>query len=291
MDKNDLVKVITERVMQQVGAGSSSQQGSSSQLGGSCSTEKWNGVGTVADMLKAGASRVSTGASLGSCPDPKLASLIDHTLLKPEATEDEINTLCAEAADSCFMSVCVNPSWVATARKNLRNTSVKVCTVIGFPLGATPTRVKELEARIAIADGAEEVDMVINIGYLKSKKYKEVENDIRGVVRAARGDIITKVIFETALLTKEEIVIAAELSAKAGADFVKTSTGFAKGGATAENIRLMRETVGKDMGVKASGAIRDHETAMTMINAGASRIGASASVAIVGCKNPGGGSY
>ena len=179
------------------------------------------------------------------------------------------------------MSVCVNPTWVRLAARELRGSGVKVCTVIGFPLGATPPRVKELETRVAIDDGAGEVDMVLNIGALKSGDLKLVEQDVRAVVRAARGPVITKVILETCLLSPEEIATASAICARAGADFVKTSTGFNKGGATVEAVRIMRETVGKEMGVKASGGIRDHETAVKMIGAGASRIGASASVAIV----------
>ncbi|MCB1199328.1 MAG: deoxyribose-phosphate aldolase [Leptospiraceae bacterium] len=217
--------------------------------------------------------------------------MIDHTLLKAEATEEDVRKLCAEAAKNCFMSVCVNPAYVALSAKLLRGTGVKVCTVVGFPLGATPTRVKELETRIAIDEGADEIDMVINIGAMKSGNYKLVESDIRGVVRATRGNVISKVILETCYLTKEEIRKASELSKAAGANFVKTSTGFGPGGAKAEDIRIMREVVGDTMGVKASGGVRDHETALNLIMAGASRIGASASVAIVECTSAGSGKY
>ncbi|RME91488.1 MAG: deoxyribose-phosphate aldolase [Candidatus Hydrogenedentota bacterium] len=292
MDKQTLIDTITKQVMARLNQPGSHSQGVKTS---SCNCEchgNWDGVGNIADMLEAGAGRVSTIAPLGSCPDPALARFIDHTLLKPEATQADIEKLCQEAAENCFMSVCVNPYWVRTASKLLRGTGVKVCTVVGFPLGATPSRVKELETRIAIDDGAREIDMVINIGALKSGLYKEVENDIRAVVRATRGTVLSKVILETCLLTKEEIVTACKLSEKAGANFVKTSTGFSKGGAKIEDIRLMRQTVGDAMGVKASGGIRDHETALNMLMAGASRIGASASVAIVSCAQPaGGGKY
>lgn len=294
MDKNQLIQMVTEQVMQRVGGGASSAgHDHSGPCCSQCGTtlDTWNGVGSIADIMKAGASRVSTIPPFGTCPDPGLARYIDHTLLKPEATRSDLENLCQEAAENCFMSVCVNPTWVSTAAKLLRGTGVKVCTVIGFPLGATPTRVKELETRIAIEDGAEEVDMVINIGALKSGDSRLVENDIRGVVRATRGTVISKVILETCLLSKDEIKTACELSQKAGANFVKTSTGFSKGGATADDIRLMRQTVGAEMGVKASGGVRDHDTALTMLHAGASRIGASASVAIVSCEDAGGGKY
>ncbi len=301
MDKEQLVQMITSQVMKKISSDSAlscpcpskasgSCSGTSCSTGGGCSggscPPAWDGVGTVGDMLQAGASRVSSFPPLGSCPDPGLARLIDHTLLKPEATESEIRSLCSEAAQHCFMSVCVNPAWVPLAAKLLRNTGVKVCTVVGFPLGATFSRVKELETRVAIDEGADEIDMVINVGALKSGNLKLVENDIYSVVRAARGDIITKVILEVCLLTDQEIVDACKLCEKAGAHFVKTSTGFAKGGATTKTVALMRKTVGSDMGVKASGGVRDHETAMNMIGAGASRIGASASVEIISCGKP-----
>lgn len=210
----------------------------------------------------------------------EIASMIDHTLLKPEATEEEIKKLCLEAKEYGFASVCVNPSNVKFAYDILKDTKVKVCTVIGFPLGANTSTLKAFEAREAIENGATEVDMVINVGKLKAKDYEFVKNDIKAVVDAAKGKALTKVILETCLLTDEEKVTACKLSKEAGADFVKTSTGFSKGGATAEDIKLMRETVGEKMGVKASGGVRTHEDAVKMINAGASRIGASASIAI-----------
>ncbi|RLL46902.1 deoxyribose-phosphate aldolase [Oceanobacillus piezotolerans] len=210
-----------------------------------------------------------------------LANKIDHTLLKPEATKEQIEKLCAEAKEYNFYSVCVNPLWVESAASMLKDTEVDVCTVIGFPLGANTTEVKIAETKDAIAKGATEVDMVIPVGKLKSGQDEEVEADIRGVVESAKGKALVKVIIETSLLTDEEKVKACKLAVQAGADYVKTSTGFSTGGATVEDIRLMRETVGPDIGVKASGGVRDFETANEMIEAGASRIGASSSVAIV----------
>jgi deoxyribose-phosphate aldolase len=209
-----------------------------------------------------------------------IARMIDHTILKPEATEAEIMQLCKEAVEYNFASVCVNPSMVAKAASILESTPVKVCTVIGFPLGATTTEVKAFETEDTIKKGATEVDMVINVGKLKEGDLAYLKNDIQAVVNAAKGKALTKVIIETCLLTDEEKVIACQLSKEAGADFVKTSTGFSKGGATAHDIKLMRETVGPDMGVKASGGVRSREDALVMIENGATRIGASASIAI-----------
>ncbi|MEW8968246.1 deoxyribose-phosphate aldolase [Exiguobacterium alkaliphilum] len=211
----------------------------------------------------------------------ELARYIDHTALKAETTKDQITKLCEEALEYKFASVCVNPTWVKYAAEQLKSDDdVKVCTVIGFPLGANTPEVKAFETKDAIANGADEVDMVINIAALKDGDLELVERDIRAVVEAANGTLV-KVIFETCMLTKEEIKTAAELSVKAGADFVKTSTGFSTGGATVEDIRLMRETVGPDVGVKASGGVRDFEGAKAMIDAGATRIGASAGITIV----------
>uniref|UniRef100_UPI00403F08D9 deoxyribose-phosphate aldolase n=1 Tax=Candidatus Enterococcus willemsii TaxID=1857215 RepID=UPI00403F08D9 len=206
---------------------------------------------------------------------------IDHTLLKPEATKEAVLAIIKEAKQYEFASVCVNPYWVALASKELAETSVAVCTVIGFPLGANTTAVKAFETEDAIQNGASEIDMVINIGALKSGDEAFVLQDIQKVVEVAKGRALVKVILETCLLTEEEIIRASKLAVQAGADFVKTSTGFSTGGATVKDIELMRNTVGPDIGVKASGGVRTAEDAQSMIQAGASRIGASSSVAIV----------
>lgn len=210
----------------------------------------------------------------------QLAKMIDHTILKPEADKASIEKICKEALEYNFASVCINPTNVELAAKLLKGSEVKVCTVIGFPLGANTMEVKAFETKDAIAKGADEVDMVINIGRLKDKDYEYVEKDIKAVVDAADKKAVTKVIIETCLLTEEEKVKACELAKKAGADFVKTSTGFSTGGATPEDIKLMRETVGPDMGVKASGGVRSIEDAEAVIKNGATRIGASASIDI-----------
>lgn len=232
----------------------------------------------VRGVLSAGAERV--GNTLGGKVDHDLAAMIDHTLLKADATRDEVLALCSEARQYRFASVCINPGWVRTAADALRGSGVKVCTVVGFPLGATTTITKVMETRDSIAAGADEIDMVINIGALKNRQDDWVENDMAEVVRNAGGKIV-KTIFETALLSDEEVVRASIMAKRAGADFVKTSTGFGPGGATSHHVALMRKTVGPSMGVKASGGIRDLETAREMIQAGATRIGASASVKIV----------
>ncbi|MGM0104267.1 deoxyribose-phosphate aldolase [Enterococcus sp. AZ197] len=211
----------------------------------------------------------------------ELNRMIDHTILKPEATEAAVQKIIDEAKEYNFFSVCINPCWVAFASEQLADTDVAVCTVIGFPLGANTPEVKAYEAADAIKNGANEVDMVINIGALKSQQYDYVRQDIQGVVDAAKGKALVKVIIETALLADEEKVKACELAKEAGADFVKTSTGFSTGGAKVADIRLMRETVGPDMGVKASGGVHNAEEALAMIEAGATRIGASTGVAIV----------
>lgn len=210
-----------------------------------------------------------------------IAKLIDHTLLAPDAREEDILRICEEAKKYQFASACVHPTWVQLAHTYLSQTDVKVCTVIGFPLGATTTEVKAFEAQTAIENGASEIDMVINIGALKSKQIEYVEKDIAAVCIVAKGKAIVKVIIETALLTNEEKKLACELAKKAGADFVKTSTGFAKGGATVEDVTLMRETVGDELGVKASGGIRSYHDVVKMVEAGASRIGASSGIAIM----------
>jgi deoxyribose-phosphate aldolase len=211
-----------------------------------------------------------------------IAGYIDHTMLKPEATTGDISHLCDEARLYNFASVCVNPSFVELCRKLLQGTEVKVCTVIGFPLGATSTYVKKCEAVRSITDGAREIDMVMHIGMLKSNEYKYVETDIAAVAQATHHmNVILKVILETTLLTEEEKIKACELCKDAGADFVKTSTGFSMGGATVDDIRLMRKVVGPEMGVKASGGIRTRRDAEAMILAGATRIGTSSGVQIV----------
>ena len=209
-----------------------------------------------------------------------IAKYIDHTVLAANATQDKIEKLCAEAKEWKFASVCVNTCWTKFYAEKLKGTGVNVCVVVGFPLGAMCTKAKAYEAKCAVEDGATEVDMVINIGWLKDHKDDLVENDIREVKKAC-GDKHLKVIIEACLLTEEEKVRACRLSVKAGADFVKTSTGFSTGGATAEDVALMRKTVGPDMGVKAAGGIRTFEDAKKMIEAGANRLGCSAGIAIV----------
>ena len=210
-----------------------------------------------------------------------VASLIDHTLLKPEATASDIRKLCAEARQHKFAAVCVNAYWVSLAVSELKGTAVKVCTVVGFPLGATTTASKVTEAAEAIRNGATEIDMVVNVGELRAGNLEAVEADIRAVVETSHAaKAIVKVIIETALLTKEQKVAACAAAKVAGADFVKTSTGFSTAGATAEDVALMRQTVGEEMGVKASGGMRTLEDFRKMVAAGATRVGASASVAI-----------
>ncbi|MBO4110916.1 deoxyribose-phosphate aldolase [Streptococcus suis] len=210
----------------------------------------------------------------------KLNKYIDHTILKPETTQEQVEKILAEAKEYDFASVCVNPTWVALAAESLKDSDVKVCTVIGFPLGANTPAVKAFETKDAISNGADEIDMVINIGALKTGNYDLVLEDIKAVV-AASGDKLVKVIIEACLLTDDEKVKACQLSQEAGADYVKTSTGFSTGGATVADVVLMRKTVGPDMGVKASGGARSYEDAIAFIEAGASRIGASSGVAIM----------
>lgn len=210
----------------------------------------------------------------------KIASYIDHTILKANATKAAVIKICNEAKQYKFASVCVNSYWVSTVSKELRDSKVNTCTVVGFPLGAMSTKAKAYEAKQAIEDGATEIDMVINIGELKEKNYKVVENDIREVKKAC-GTNLLKVIIETCLLTDEEKVTACELAVKAGADYVKTSTGFSTGGATIADVKLMRNTVGQKLGVKASGGIHSYQEALAMVKSGASRIGASAGIKIV----------
>lgn len=254
MADKDLIEQITREVIAKLNAG---------------------GVGR-----SAGAGQGTAGGSQILLPS-ELAKYIDHTLLKPEATEEEIVKLCDEAAKHKFYSVCVNTGWTAFCAKRLRGTGVKVCTVVGFPLGAMAGRAKGFEARHAIEEGANEIDMVINIGALKSGDLKTVEEDIRWVRRACSGKIVLKVIIEAALLTDGEKVLACQAAKNARADFVKTSTGFSKHGATVEDVALMRRTVGPKMGVKAAGGVRSIEDAKAMIKAGATRLGTSSGVKIV----------
>ena len=236
--------------------------------------------GRVAGVLDAGASRLglhATGGSAGA-----VSGLIDHTLLKADAARHEIERLCREAAEFRFATVCVNPTWVSLAARLLHGSGVGVCSVVGFPLGATTPDVKQYEARRAIFDGATEVDMVINVGALKSGDFRLVERDIEAVTAPCREcGVVSKVIIEAALLTDDEKVTACTLSKAAGADFVKTSTGFGPGGATAADVALMRRVVGAEMGVKAAGGVRDYDQVKAMVAAGATRVGASAGVRIL----------
>jgi deoxyribose-phosphate aldolase len=237
----------------------------------------------VNNIVNVGASRIAAGMGVGNeLRDKNVAGMIDHTLLKQDATPEQIKTLCKEAKDYSFASVCINPCYVSLCRELLRGTDVKVCTVIGFPLGATTTEVKKYETEQAIKNGAVEVDMVINVGQLKAGNYQYVENDVKSVINTAKqNNVLSKVIFEIALLTDEEKVKASLICKEAGADFVKTSTGFSTGGATVGDVALMKYVVGSKIGVKAAGGIRSKEDAHAMIASGADRIGASASVKIV----------
>ena len=245
-------------------------------------------------VVRAGAARVSAG--LGARPQSDdIARMIDHTLLKPDASQAEIAQLCYEARTYHFASVCINPAHVRLASQILKESDVKVCTVVGFPLGATPAVVKAYETQQAIRDGATEIDMVINIGALKSQDYRTVMEDVAAVVRAAHAhNALVKVIIEAALLTDEEKIVASQLAKTAGADFVKTSTGFGPGGATVADVALMRRVVGPNLGVKAAGGVRTFADAEAMIAAGATRIGASAGIKIVTDRSPArtsGGNY
>lgn len=231
-------------------------------------------------ILDAGATRIGLHAAGGAAGD--VAAMIDHTLLKPDAARQDIEQVCREAMQYGFATVCINPTWVALSARLLRGSSVKVCSVVGFPLGATTPDVKHYETRRAIFDGATEIDMVTNVGALKSGDLRLVERDIEAVTAPCRdAGVLSKVIIEAALLTDEEKVTACTLAKAAGADFVKTSTGFGAGGATAADVALMRRVVGEDMGVKAAGGIRDYEGVKALVAAGATRIGASAGVRIV----------
>jgi deoxyribose-phosphate aldolase len=246
-------------------------------------------------VIEAGASRLGLHAAGGGTVD--VAGMIDHTLLKPDASRSEIEKLCREAAEYRFASVCVNPTWVAACARLLHGSSVKVCSVVGFPLGATTPDVKHYETRRALFDGAREIDMVINVGALKSGELRVVERDIEAVTGPCReAGAISKVIIEAALLTDDEKVTACTLAKAAAADYVKTSTGFGPGGATAADVALMRRVVGEDMGVKAAGGVKDLDALKAMVAAGATRVGASAGVRIVqeskgGAKGPAGTGY
>ena len=275
-----IIEQITHEVMIMVRDGGVPGPGRSGNTGRpGLSTQNY--VDQVQPVVRAGADRIAS--TLGIAPtDGSLSHMIDHTLLKPDATRDQVAQLCREAKKCDFASVCVNPSHVKLCADLLKGTQVRVCTVVGFPLGATSTETKVFEAQKAIRDGAAEVDMVINVGALKSRDYERVQCDIASVSRACHaGGAILKVILEAALLTDEEKVAACQLVKVSGGDFVKTSTGFGPGGATAEDVTLMRKVVGPSMGVKASGGIRTFADAQKMIAAGASRIGASASVKII----------
>jgi deoxyribose-phosphate aldolase len=274
-DLQRLVEIITEEVMSaQRRAASAPAQCSCHAVLYDCCPDRLRGV------LDAGASRIGLHATGGAAGT--VAAMIDHTLLKPDAKREEIEKLCREAAQFHFATVCVNPAWVALAAQLLRGSGVGVCSVVGFPLGATTADVKHYETRRAIFDGASEIDMVINIGALKSGDLKVVERDIAAVVGPCREvGVVSKVILEVALLNDDEKIAACTLSKAVGADFVKTSTGFASGGATAADVALMRRVVGADMGVKAAGGVRDYEGLKAMVAAGATRVGASAGVKIV----------
>jgi deoxyribose-phosphate aldolase len=274
-DLQRLIDIITEEVMAAQGSrGAASGRCGCHAVPSDCCPERLRGV------IDAGASRLgmhATGGAAGS-----VSSMIDHTLLKPDATKADIEKLCREAAEFHFATVCVNPFWVAIAAALLRGSGVGVCSVVGFPLGATTPELKNYETRRAIYDGATEIDMVINIGALKSGDLRTVERDIEAVVEPCHQcGVLSKVIIEAALLTDDEKITASTLAKAAGADFVKTSTGFASGGATAADVALMRRVVGSEMGVKAAGGVRDLEGLKAMVAAGATRVGASAGVKIV----------
>ena len=284
--RDELVEKITSQVLASLGGpGIAGGRGAAAGTDGPCA----NCAGACAaqcamrvrDVVAGGASRVEYHGQAADVPTD-LARYIDHTLLRPDAVVGDIDKLCAEAAEFRFAAVCVNPTWVRRAADDLRDSDVGVASVVGFPFGATPTEIKVFEARRAIRDGAREIDMVINIGALKSGMHAQVREDIARVADACHeAGALLKVIIETGLLTDEEKVIACRLALQAKADFVKTSTGYAKGGATVFDVALMRETVGPKMGVKASGGIRTAEDVQDMIAAGATRIGASAGVKIV----------
>jgi deoxyribose-phosphate aldolase len=273
-DLQRLIDIITEEVIAAHGARPTSSRCACHSVGNDCCPDRLRVV------VDAGAARLGMHAA-GGVPSG-VAAMIDHTLLKADATRAEIEKLCREAAEFKFATVCVNPAWVAEAARLLRGSGVGVCSVVGFPLGATTADVKHYETRRAIYDGALEIDMVINVGALKSGDLRTVERDIEAVVEPCRQcGVTSKVIIEAALLNDQEKVTACTLSKAAGADFVKTSTGFGPGGATAADVALMRRVVGAEMGVKAAGGVRDLDGLKAMVAAGATRVGASAGVKIV----------
>jgi deoxyribose-phosphate aldolase len=299
---DELVELITRRVTQRLQAMNMPNTPATSFEHKSCDCTQSIGSCTncglcvvkkpqaVDNIISFGASRIGANVGISSQIDTKLASMIDHTLLKPDATQAELTKVCTEAKEYHFATVCVNSSNIPFVARLLKGSSVKPIAVVGFPLGAATSQAKAFEAKEAIHSGAEEIDMVINIGALKSKDYKTVYEDIKQVVEASKPYAV-KVILETSSLDHDEKVLACALSKTAGAAFVKTSTGFASGGATVEDIALMRKIVGENMHVKASGGIRTKEDAEKMVNAGADRIGASASVAIVTGKQAKAGNY
>jgi deoxyribose-phosphate aldolase len=273
-DLQRLIDIVTEEVLAAQGARPVGARCACHSVVSDCCPER------IRPVVDAGATRLGLHAA-GGAP-AGVAAMIDHTLLKPDASRQDIEQLCREAAEFHFATVCVNPVWVASSARLLRGSGVGVCSVVGFPLGATTADVKQYETRRAIYDGAAEIDMVINVGALKSGDLRTVERDIEAVVEPCRQCAVTsKVIIEAALLTDEEKITACTLTKAAGADFVKTSTGFGPGGATAADVALMRRIVGAEMGVKAAGGVRDLEGLKAMVAAGASRIGASAGVKIV----------
>jgi deoxyribose-phosphate aldolase len=287
MDQQELIERITREVMKTLGEEGETTVTVTPATGQVCPPEcincylcVTNNPAAVKTILNGGADRVSSTIGIVNVP-ADVTKYIDHTLLKPDATREQFEQLCDEAARYGFYSVCVNSFWIPFCARRLRGKDVKVCSVVGFPLGAMDSRSKGFETRNAIENGASEIDMVINVGALKSGDLDVVEEDIRSVARACRSTTVLKVIIETCLLTDDEKVLACEISKKAGAHYVKTSTGFSTGGATAHDIALMRRVVGPSMGIKASGGVRSFEDAKLMIESGATRIGASASVKIV----------
>lgn len=264
MDKKELIDKISDEIISKLKKTSSSDN-----------------LSFKSDLVNKNIQGFSMGGKIQINTPADVAHYIDHTLLKPDATEEQIKNICKEATKYSFYSVCVNSSWVEYCAKKLRGTGVKVCAVVGFPLGATDSRTKAYETRNAIENGADEIDMVINVGALRNGDLKTVESDLRAVMTACRRTTTTKAIIETCLLTDEEKVIASQLVKKVGYNFVKTSTGFSTAGATAHDVALIRRTVGPKMGIKAAGGIHSFEEALLMIKSGATRLGCSASVKIV----------